>query len=366
MRNKVSPDYDSSYSWNDGSDEGNWEMVGGGEQQEQQQATTMEQEADLPLPPRAATTRFVASAPPKHELQQPQNDSNNEEMTIEFTPSTMADTATTAASTTTSAPEETRVAEPNFANTLTNTTDDSTTGLLAADPLLATLTTTQQPTASPSTAAETTLVESNNTDTPPSPSSSASSSLPFGMAADSIAKTWRNAARRVKKTVRDIDQKHHIRETTGHGLRAIRDETLRAGKTVSSGARKIGNGIHHGTVKAADTVSSGARKIGKSIHKETVKATDSVKRSCVQHDVPGKAAAAAQSVQQTAKSVGHKAKEFNDRYHVVETVASTAAAIGALSLAHGNVRGGAISLGVAGAAIASSEALRSNENLHMD
>ena len=155
-----------------------------------------------------------------------------------------------------------------------------------------------------------------------------------------VAKSFRRASRKIKKTVKEIDQKHKIQESTVSGL-----------KTVGASAKAFGNTIRH----------------------ETERVGDCVKRSYEENDVQGKAKAAAQNVKQTAVSVGRKAKHFNEKYRVTEKIASAAVIVGAFRFAKGDHRGGTSALAVAGASYLAGEAMRApahstglNEDLHME
>jgi hypothetical protein len=94
-----------------------------------------------------------------------------------------------------------------------------------------------------------------------------------------------------------------------------------------------------------------ARSLGKSIRDETERVGDSVKGVVNNGDVEGKAKAAADQVKVSARSAGRKAMQFNDKYHLTESVAKAAVCIGAVYIASGNVRAGASTLAVGGAAM---------------
>jgi len=145
----------------------------------------------------------------------------------------------------------------------------------------------------------------------------------------SLSKSFRQATSKIQSTVKRIDEKHKLQQKTKSVL-----------NTVGKSAKTVGSNIRHETERIGDTI----------------------KKS----DVKGKA-------QSIAKSTSRKAKQFNDKFNVTDTVATAAVLSGAALLAKGNKKAGASAMAVAGASFLAGEALKApvhddglNERMHMD
>jgi hypothetical protein len=185
----------------------------------------------------------------------------------------------------------------------------------------------------------------------------------------------RVAKRKIRNTVKDLDdQAHKIQETTVSGLKQVGASAKALGTTLRHDMDEHAHKIQETTVSGLKQAGASVKSLGETLFHETETVSETVKRAYVEHDVPAKAKAAAETVKETACQLGRGAKRFNDKYQVTDKIASAAIFVGALALAKGNHRGGASAMAVAGASFMAGEAMRSpahastelNENLHLD
>mmetsp|Transcript_12154 Transcript_12154/g.16006 ORF Transcript_12154/g.16006 Transcript_12154/m.16006 type:complete len:309 (+) Transcript_12154:106-1032(+) len=145
----------------------------------------------------------------------------------------------------------------------------------------------------------------------------------------SLSKSFRQATSKIQSTVKNVDEKLHI---------------------------------HEKSKSVFENVGKSARNAGCTIRQETKRIGDKIKQS----DLKGKS-------QNAAKSASRKAKQFNDKYNVTETVTVAAVVSSATFLAKGDKKAGASAMAIAGASFLAGEAMKApahddglNERMHME
>lgn len=140
--------------------------------------------------------------------------------------------------------------------------------------------------------------------------------------------------------------------------------------TIGQSFRRIGKTVEEETILVAKSVKNvfltESKLIGRDIKMKMHKISHAVQEACVKHDVEGKAKkaenvakAAAKKIDDALKSVGEKAKSFNDEHTVLETLAVASLIGGGFFLTRGHAPTGAMLLATGGAMYVAGESMKS-------
>mmetsp|Transcript_32862 Transcript_32862/g.49580 ORF Transcript_32862/g.49580 Transcript_32862/m.49580 type:complete len:362 (-) Transcript_32862:296-1381(-) len=140
--------------------------------------------------------------------------------------------------------------------------------------------------------------------------------------------------------------------------------------TIGQSFRRIGKTVEEETILVAKSVKNlfltESKLIGRDIQMKAHKISHAVQEACVKHDIQGKAKkaedvakAAAKKIDDALKSVGEKAKSFNDEHNVLDTLAVASLIGGGFFLTRGHAPTGAMLLATGGAIYVAGESMKS-------